>query len=108
MNAYDALLDYLLDGEVVESLIFMDQEAHKRRECILVPTFYPMYLAEVESAMRTWSFVYCGWTQPLFAQMTVWTNKRIISVYESSNVSELQSSPRYLESAVEILKEEWA
>ncbi len=96
MSAYQEFVDYLLDGEVVESIVFGDYGGiepnpplipeEKRGIC--------MSLDEAEPLMKNWN-IYGGFGCAECYALYAWTNLRIIFIKEYDGSTALEGIFRF-------------
>ena len=98
MSAWDDLVEYLNEGEVIESVSFgpwgwdgfgepEDKPVPKEKQGV------PMPPSEAQPLMQSWSF-YGGYGSPDCYAVNVWTNSRVIWVTQYDGATGLDSAPR--------------
>ena len=95
MNAYEDLLEYLEDGEVVEGIVF-GAFGEKEQEPPPVPVDrrgVVLTLEEAKPFMMDWSFHTDYGAAECYAAY-IWTNMRLIWITQIDGAAGLDSAPR--------------
>ena len=98
LDAYLDLIEYLEDGEAIETLVFGEygwggygedtEFIPKEKQGVL------MTLEEAKPMMHGWTYD-CGYGSPQCYATYVWTNRRVIWVTQYDGPTTLNSAPRH-------------
>lgn len=98
LDAYQELMEYMEEGEVVEAIVFGKWGWDGYREPKDIPIQKDMQgivltPEQAKPLMKGWTF-HCGHGAPQSYAVNIWTNKRVFWVTQYDGATTLDSAPR--------------